>query len=161
MKKISLQRSLVISVRYICNICLSVSHSLWNLADIRAVPFVNPKKPSLDAGFLTDAHFAVQGALNLASFTCTIAIAIPSFLKPLQEKGRLQFLRLNTKAMTSEQAIELKEIKHLHTLILDYANYFVVNMLPEWADKLKPTLRHLTINVCISRVGSVFTTDAN
>ncbi|KAI0029303.1 hypothetical protein K488DRAFT_56674 [Vararia minispora EC-137] len=116
------------------------------IVDIRAVPLSNPRaqKAGPELGFLADAHFAVASALNLTSFTCTAPSAIPSFLVPLQKKERLQHLRIHAD-LTVDMASELVKIDHLRSLVLDRASCWVLDVLPQWAEAMKNTLRQLTI----------------
>jgi len=114
--------------------------------DVRALPFSSPKKTEPDPAFLLDAHSAVTSTVNLTSFTCTVVNAVPSFLVPLQSKERLQHLRINSN-LTAAQAALLVNIDHLRSLVLDSASLHVLNVLPEWTERMKKTLTFLTLNV--------------
>ncbi|EEB91581.1 hypothetical protein MPER_10037 [Moniliophthora perniciosa FA553] len=80
---------------------------------------------------------------NLLSFKCVKPI-LPMFLKALQNKERLQELRVHA-ALTTLQADMLSTIRNLQSLALDSASWNVIDMLPKWAPNFSSTLTNLVI----------------
>jgi len=98
-----------------------------------------------DPRFLRDCISALQVAEFLASFTCTIASALPPLLPFVQSKSRLHTLRIEAR-LTEEQTKLLCELRELHSVTLENASSAVMDALPKWAESLRSTLEHLTIH---------------
>ncbi|KZV60190.1 hypothetical protein PENSPDRAFT_360743 [Peniophora sp. CONT] len=127
-------------------VMLSAPHrsSYVRTIDLRVIPNERRRIGVFDARFMADTLAAVEKAVNLTAFTCTIARAVPAFLSPLWAKSRLTYLRINA-ALPSEAPMGLLKITTLKVLVLEEPTYFVLNALPRWAEKMKNTLLHLTI----------------
>ncbi|THH09233.1 hypothetical protein EW146_g8741 [Bondarzewia mesenterica] len=113
--------------------------------DIRAVPSLHSQlKTQAHPEFLRDCLAAVAASKNLISFTCTPFHILPSFITPLQNKERLQTLRINA-SLATDQAEKLLHLTGLKSLTLEHASWIVVDSLPKWARSLQSTLTQLTL----------------
>jgi hypothetical protein len=97
-----------------------------------------------DPRFLHDCVSALQVADFLASFTCTVGSALPPLLPEL--KPRLHTLRIEAR-LTEEQTKVVCQLRELHSVTLENASSAMMDALPNWAESLKSTLKHLTIHV--------------
>ncbi|KAH9996258.1 hypothetical protein BJV77DRAFT_942450 [Russula vinacea] len=114
--------------------------------DLRVIPNTRVKQRTLpDPRFFRDCISALQVADYLASFTCTIGSALAPLLPFIQSKSRLHTLRIEAH-LTEEQTKLVCQLRGLHSVTLENASSAVMNALPNWAESLKTTLKHLTIH---------------
>jgi|ERR1700722_2848234 len=114
--------------------------------DIRYLPKSSTTQPHPE--FIRDCTSALTLCNNLTSFTYS-GVHLPPFLSSLQNKPRLQHLRVNAN-LTIDQTAKLAEMNSLRTLILHHASWCVVDMLPKWIGLNKTTLTNLTLWVSFS-----------
>lgn len=120
---------------------------LIHFIDLRVIPNTRVKQRTLpDPRFFRDCISALQVADYLASFTCTIGSALAPLLPFIQSKSRLHTLRIEAH-LTEEQTKLVCQLRGLHSVTLENASSAVMNALPNWAESLKTTLKHLTIHV--------------
>ncbi|PPQ90848.1 LOW QUALITY PROTEIN: hypothetical protein CVT25_007383 [Psilocybe cyanescens] len=93
--------------------------------------------------FVRECREALQICKNLKSFKCTVQNVLPMLLPALQEKERLESLRVYAN-LTTVQAKMLVNIKRLHSLSLEFASWNTVDLLPSWSLSLSRTLTTLS-----------------
>jgi len=78
-------------------------------------------------------------------------------LPSLQDKGRLEGVRINAH-LTTEQSKTLLKFGKLKNLTLEFASWNVVDLLPTWAETISRTLTTLTLYVrsLVSKIVSFF-----
>ena len=117
-------------------------------SEICVVPLLckSRSNPTPHPQFLLDSIAALMAAKNMTSFVCTVPQIVPSYLSPLQDRRRLESLRINAD-LTTDQTAQLLRLTGLKSISLESASWTVVDALPKWAESLKSTLLHLTIRV--------------
>ena len=90
---------------------------------------------------------ALKLCKNLASFRCIISgnDALIPILPCLQDKTRLQSLRIHSGGLSTQQAAFATKVTQLQNLALDAPSWQMLNALDEWSSDLGTTLTSLTI----------------
>jgi hypothetical protein len=102
-------------------------------------------KQALRPTEIRECIHALDLCVNLSSFMCSPA-PTEAFLPSLQKLNSLHDLRINA-FLEAEQTKMLVELKHLRNLTLDNPSWHVVVALPVWAEKLRRSLKSLTLFV--------------
>lgn len=114
--------------------------------DIRSIPVLHSQHSSqAHPAFLRDCIDVIAKSSNLISFTCTPFNSLPPFLSSLQEKGRLQSLRISASSLASEASAKLLHLSGIKSLTLENASWIVVDSLPKWMESLQSSITHLTL----------------
>ncbi|KAI0356948.1 hypothetical protein OH77DRAFT_1495200 [Trametes cingulata] len=108
--------------------------------DIRAIPTM---KYAPHPKFLHDCSRTMSLCKNLGAFTCTLDV-MPAFLLSLQAKDGLESMRFIGN-LTTDQSEQLAQISGLRELTIDTSSWNLVNALPKWMERLRPTLVSLTL----------------
>lgn len=116
-----------------------------NLAytEIRAVPVT---KLPVHSVFVRECRETIRICTNLRSFHCVVPNVLSMLLPGLQEKERLEKVRIFANLLP-DQAKMLVNIKNLQHLSLEFASWSVVDLLPSWTQSLASTLTSLTLYV--------------
>uniref|UniRef100_A0A8H8CHH6 Uncharacterized protein n=1 Tax=Psilocybe cubensis TaxID=181762 RepID=A0A8H8CHH6_PSICU len=109
--------------------------------EISTVPTV---KSVVHPVFVRECREALRICKNLKSFKCIVQNVLPMFLPALQEKGRLNTLRIYAN-LTTTQATMLVNITGLESLSLEFASWNTVDLLPSWSSSLSRTLTTLSL----------------
>lgn len=114
--------------------------------DIETVPFTTSHniKKQPHPTFMRECTKSMALCRNLTSFKCTIPNVLPSFLISLQHKSRLKTLRVYSN-VTTEQSRLLQKISTLENLVLEFASWNILNVLPAWTTTLRSSLRTLVL----------------
>lgn len=112
--------------------------------EIRAV--VTVMKSNLNPNFVHETKLALALCKNLRAFQCSIPNILPMILPSLQNKERLESVRINAH-LTTEQSKTLLKFGRLKSLTLEFASWSVVDLLPIWAETISRTLTTLTLYV--------------
>ena len=127
-------------------LCIQRSDSL----DIRSIPVLHSQHSSqANPAFLRDCIDVIARSSNLVSFTCTPFNSLPPFLPSLQEKGRLQSLRISASSLASEASAKLLHLSGIKSLTLENASWIVVDSLPKWMESLQSSITSLTLYVSL------------
>lgn len=110
--------------------------------EIRAVP-IKLSKPH--PKFLNECSRALGLCKNITSFKCTV-VGLPSMLRCLSGKPRLNELLLRATSITTDQAEKLKQLDAIRILSLECASWNIMNVLADWAGKTQ-SLTSLTLYV--------------
>lgn len=120
-----------------------LGYIIFIFLEMRAVPSL---KSRLHPIFLRECTEAIRICKNLKRFHCTVPNILAIFLPSLQEKGRLEHIRIHA-SLTTDQAKMLTNFNKLQSLVLESATWNVVDLLPSWAGILQKTLTCLTLYV--------------
>lgn len=112
--------------------------------EIRAV--VTVMKSHLNPNFVRETKLALALCKNLQTFWCTIPNILPMIFPSLQDKERLESMRINAH-LTTEQSKTLLKFGKLKSLTIEFASWNVVDLLPTWAERISRTLTTLTLYV--------------
>jgi hypothetical protein len=126
--------------------------------DIQAVPLLKSPLSHFHPKFLKQSSEALRMCNNISSFTCVCPI-LPPLLLSLQEKSRLQEIRIHAR-LTADQAAKLTRLGGLRSITLDHASWNVVDTLPKWSGANRTTLKSLTLYVSIMTVANQNLTDS-
>ncbi|KIM41365.1 hypothetical protein M413DRAFT_445384 [Hebeloma cylindrosporum] len=121
--------------------------------EIRAV--VTVMKSHLNPNFVRETRLALGLCKNLRTFRCTIPNILPMILPSLQDKERLENVRINAH-LTMEQSKTLLKFAGLKSLALEFASWSVVDLLPTWAETVSSTLTTLTLYMINELHESIF-----
>ena len=113
--------------------------------ELRAVPTL---KSRLHPIFLGECTESIRMCKNLKRFHCTVPNILAIFLPSLQEKSRLEHMRVHA-SLSTNQTKMLTNFAKLESLVLESATWNVVDLLPSWAGILQKTLTCLTLYVSI------------
>ena len=111
--------------------------------ELRAVPTL---KSRLHPIFLRECSESIRMCKNLKRFLCTVPNILSIILPSLQEKSRLEHIRIHAN-LTTNQSKMLVNFEKLQSLVLESATWNVVDLLPSWAGILQKTLTSLTLYV--------------
>ena len=111
--------------------------------ELRAVPTL---KSCLHPIFLRECTESIRICKNLKRFLCTVPNVLAIFLPSMQEKSRLEHMRIHVN-LTTNQTKMLTNFEKLQSLVLESATWNVVDLLPSWAGILQKTLTCLTLYV--------------
>lgn len=92
---------------------------------------------------------------NLKRFLCTVPNILAIFLPSLQEKSRLEHIRIHANLSTNQSKM-LTNFEKLQSLVLESASWNVVDLLPSWAGIIQKTLTCLTLYVNFYTPSSCF-----
>ncbi|KAF9484083.1 hypothetical protein BDN70DRAFT_903847 [Pholiota conissans] len=109
--------------------------------EIRSVPML---KSRLHPIFVRECKEALQLCKNLNTFKCTVPSVLAVFLPSLQDKQRLENLRIHAN-LTTDQSQMLQNLIKLQSLAVEFATWNVVDMLPKWTSSISETLSSLTL----------------
>ncbi|KAJ6587376.1 hypothetical protein B0H10DRAFT_2093934 [Mycena sp. CBHHK59/15] len=109
--------------------------------DIRTVPSV---KAQCNPKFLLECTGALSLCRNITSFRCS-ANALPPFIPALEQKERLQDVRIHANLTTEQSAKLVAGLSAIRNLTLDFASWNLVNLLPLWTADIRRTLTTLTL----------------
>ncbi|KAH6910670.1 hypothetical protein BKA70DRAFT_1100621 [Coprinopsis sp. MPI-PUGE-AT-0042] len=114
--------------------------------DIETVPFTTTLgiKKQPHPTFMRECTKSMALCRNLMSFKCTIPNVLPSFLISLQNKSRLKTLRVYAN-LTMEQSRLLQKIATLEGLVLEFASWEMMHVLPSWTTTMRDSLRTLVL----------------
>ena len=116
---------------------------MYFLLELRGVPTL---KSRLHPTFVGECTEAVRICKNLNRFLCTSPNILAIFLPSLQEKSRLEHIRIHAN-LTTNQTKMLTNFEKLKSLVLESATWSVVDLLPSWAGILQKSLTCLTLYV--------------
>lgn len=125
---------------------------MYLLSELRAVPTL---KSRLHPIFLRECTESIRMCKNLKRFLCTVPNVLAIFLPSLQEKSRLERIRIHAN-LTTNQTKMLTNFGKLQSLTLESATWNVVDLLPSWAGILQKTLTCLTLYVSFYAFCSCF-----
>ncbi|KAF8902553.1 hypothetical protein CPB84DRAFT_1775664 [Gymnopilus junonius] len=108
---------------------------------ILAVPTV---KSPIHSVFVRECREAIRICTNLRIFNCVVPNVLSMLLPGLQEKERLERIRICAN-LTLEQTKLLVKVRNLQHLSLEFASWNVVDLLPSWTMSLSSTLTSLTL----------------
>lgn len=117
--------------------------STFLLPEIRAVPML---KSRLHPNFVRDCKEALKLCKNLNKFKCTVPGVLAIFLPALEDKRRLESVRIHAN-LTTDQAQMLRKFGTLQSLAIEFATWNVADMLPTWIPSISETLSSLTLYV--------------
>ncbi|EGO01193.1 hypothetical protein SERLA73DRAFT_179303 [Serpula lacrymans var. lacrymans S7.3] len=108
--------------------------------DIHAAPVLKAQTHPI---FLAECAAAMQSCKNLTSFTCLPKILAP-LLESLQGKQRLENIHIHA-ALATEQSEALTKLNTARSIVLDFASWSILNLLPKWAESAQRTLTTLAL----------------
>lgn len=117
--------------------------NIYHFLELRTAPTL---KSRLHPIFVRECTDAIQKCKNLKRFYCTVPNILAIFLPSLQEKDRLEHVRIYAN-LTTDQTKMLISFEKLQSLTLEFATWNVVDLLPSWAGILQKTLTSLTLYV--------------
>ena len=95
---------------------------------------------------MKECREALKLCKNLVTFACTVPNVLAMLLPSLQEKPRLNDIRVHAN-LTTLQAQLLAKIKNLTSISIEFASWTVVHCLPSWMESLSNTLNTLVLYV--------------
>ena len=111
--------------------------------ELRAVPTLKSRPHPI---FLRECTESIRLCKNLKRFVCTVPNILAILLPSLQEKNRLEHIRIHAN-LSTDQTKMLTNFEKLQSLVLESATWNVVDFLPSWAGILQKTLTCLTLYV--------------
>jgi hypothetical protein len=130
--------------------CVLLEYRMY--LELRAVPTL---KSRLHPIFVRECTEAIRLCKNMKLFVCTVPNILAISLPSLQEKNRLEHIRIHAN-LTTDQAKMLTKFEKLQSLVLESATWNVVDLLPSWAGTLQKTLTCLTLYVSFHTFCSCF-----
>ncbi|KAF8957516.1 hypothetical protein BDZ97DRAFT_1845991 [Flammula alnicola] len=115
--------------------------------EIRSVPTV---KLRVHPVFARECRDALRLCRNLKTFKCTVPGVLAMFLPSLQDKPRLESVRIHAN-LTTDQAQMLLKMNKLQSLSVEFATWNVVDLLPSWTQSLVKSLT----SVCLYMINEL------
>ncbi|TFK29497.1 hypothetical protein FA15DRAFT_664042 [Coprinopsis marcescibilis] len=116
--------------------------------DLESVPYISLTKSSAAKQphpvFMKECIKAITLCRNLVSFKCVIPNVVQSFLMALQNKGRLQNIRVYGN-ITTEQTRLLTHLSNIANLAIEFPSWNLLHALPTWVIGNKDSLTSLTL----------------
>ncbi|KAF8964949.1 hypothetical protein BDZ97DRAFT_2001799 [Flammula alnicola] len=95
--------------------------------------------------FARECRDAIRLCRNLKTFKCTVPGVLATFLPSLQDKHRLESVRIHAN-LTTDQAQMLLKMNKLQSLsVEEFAMWNAVDLLPSWTQSLVKTLTSLCL----------------
>ncbi|KAF9460379.1 hypothetical protein BDZ94DRAFT_1223135 [Collybia nuda] len=95
--------------------------------------------------FVRDCCRALELCTNLRSFVHT-PDSVSSFLSILEEKSRLEDIRIHGR-LTTPQAEKLLNLTKMQKIAIDFGSWNTMDILPRWAPLNRKTLTNLTLSM--------------
>ena len=132
--------------------CVHLEFRMYFFLELRAIPTL---KSRLHPVFVRECTEGIRMCKNLKRFLCTVPNILAIFLPSLQEKSRLEHIRIHA-SLTTNQTKMLTNFEKLQSLVLESATWNVVDLLPSWAGIIQKTLTCLTLYVSFYSFCSCF-----